>query len=105
MTFAIFKDKDVPSGTRKVASQCTSALFSYQIFSNNVGAKVTFYGSNLIAPDMNDLRQWRAITFIEVTSVDDVELVHNDQHAYEHLMYVVDVGPVEQIVVRTGVSG
>lgn len=105
MSFALFNLKNRQTGDRIVRSQCTSALFSYQIFSSNVGAKVTFYGSNLVSPDQNDLRQWRAIVTIEVKSVDDREVVHNDQHCYEHLMCIVDQGPVEQIVVRSGVSG
>ncbi|MEY2864686.1 MAG: hypothetical protein RLY58_2393 [Pseudomonadota bacterium] len=105
MSFALFNLQNRQTGDRIVRSQCTSALFSYQIFSSNVGAKVTFYGSDLINPNLSDLRQWRAIVTIEVKNADDHELVHNDQHCYEHLMCVVDQGPVEQIVVRSGVAG
>lgn len=109
MSYALFHDLQVATGTRKAVNQCTSAIFTYQI-DGAVGTKVSFWGSNLNTPDPTNARHWIPILTIEVTetvtfsSSRDAFPGAPDQHCWESLMYIVEQGPAD-VYVRSGVSG
>lgn len=109
MSYALFHDLAVATGTRKAVNQCTSAIFTYQI-NGAVGTKVSFWGSNYQTPDPNNATHWIPIQTIEVTEVvtfaSDPSVFPGapDQHCWDSLMYIVETGPVD-VLVRSGVSG
>lgn len=109
MSYALFHDLQVATGTRKAVNQCTSAIFTYQI-NGAVGAKVSFWGSNYNTPDPMNPTHWIPILTIEVSetvsfgSDPDNFPGAPDQHCWESLMYIIDQGPAD-VLVRSGVPG
>ena len=53
MSYLIFKEKGLAVGAKKVAEQCTSAIFNYQVI--GAGATVEFSGSNKPDYDIDNI--------------------------------------------------
>ena len=63
MSYLIFKEKGLATGAKKVAEQCTSAIFNYQVI--GAGATVEFSGSNKPDYDIDDETHWQLIMSLQ----------------------------------------
>ena len=100
MSYLIFKEKGLAVGAKKVAEQCTSAIFNYQVI--GAGATVEFSGSNKPDYDIDNEDHWSPIVTITAGTPDTEPF---RQHAWDKLRYVVTAGSDVEIYVSSGVSG
>ena len=103
MSFRLFYQEAAPTGTKEMKIQCISAIFTYQI-QGAVGAKVRFFGSNRIDPDVSNPDHWVDICEIEKTVDGQRDLGSVEGHSYDAVMYEVLVGPAD-VMVCSGVAG
>ena len=103
MSFRLFYQEAAPTGTKEMKIQCISAIFTYQI-QGAVGAKVRFFGSNRIDPDVSNPDHWVDICEIEKTTDGQRDLGSVEGHSYDAVMYEVLVGPAD-VMVCSGVAG
>lgn len=100
MTYLVFKETAKNTGDMGMVSQCTSAIFNYQVI--GAGAVVEFFGSNHPSPDISNEEHWISIATIP-SDIPDTEPFR--QHAWDKLRYVVTAGNDVEIYVSSGVSG
>lgn len=100
MAFLIFNSTGKNTGDKASVSECTSAIFNYQVI--GAGAVVEFSGSNKPVPDINNDADWEPIVTI-TAGVPDTEPFR--QHTWDNLRYVVTAGNEVEIYVSSGVSG
>lgn len=102
MSFLIFKEKGLNAGDKKVAEQCTSAIFNYQVI--GTGATVQFSGSNKPDYDIDNPDHWQPIVTITASGGDpDGEPFR--QHAWDNVRLQVTAGSDVEVYVSSGVSG
>lgn len=102
MAYLLFKETGLKVGDVGVQSQCTSAIFNYQVI--GVGAEVEFSGSNvpLDLLDPNNEDHWIPIVTI-TAGVADSEPFR--QHCWNSVRYKVIAGSDVAVYVTSGVSG
>ncbi|GAA5003345.1 hypothetical protein GCM10023206_06970 [Acinetobacter puyangensis] len=102
MAYLLFNETGKSVGDVGMKSQCTSAIFNYQVIGS--GAVVEFSGSNvpLDQLDIGIEDQWIPICTIE-SGVADSEPFR--QHVWNSLRYKVTAGAEVGIYVTSGVSG
>ena len=100
MSYLIFKEKGLAVGAKKVAEQCTSAIFNYQVI--GAGATVEFSGSNKPDYDIDDETHWQLI-YVATGNTADSEPFR--QHAWDNVRFKVTAGADVEIYVSSGVSG
>lgn len=102
MAYLLFKQAGLKVGDVGVKSQCTSAIFNYQVI--GAGAEVEFSGSNvpLDLLDPNNEDHWIPIVTI-TAGVADSEPFR--QHCWNSVRYKVMAGNDVAVYVTSGVSG
>ena len=100
MSYLIFKEKGLAVGAKKVAEQCTSAIFNYQVI--GAGATVEFSGSNKPDYDIDNEDHWSPIVTI-TAGIPDTEPFR--QHAWDNVRLKVTAGSNVEVYVSSGVSG
>ena len=100
MSYLIFKEKGLAVGAKKVAEQCTSAIFNYQVI--GAGATVEFSGSNKPDYDIDDETHWQLI-YVATGNTADSEPFR--QHAWDNVRLKVTAGSNVEVYVSSGVSG
>ena len=100
MSFLLFKEKGLATGAKKVAEQCTSAIFNYQVI--GAGATVEFSGSNKPDYDIDNEDHWSPIVTITAGTPDTEPF---RQHALDNVRLKVTAGSNVEVYVSSGVSG
>lgn len=100
MAFLIFSTTGKNIGDKAVATECTSAIFNYQVI--GAGAVVEFSGSNKPDADIDNDAHWEPIVTVTAGVPDDVPY---RQHTWDNIRYVVTAGNNVEIYVSSGVSG
>lgn len=100
MTFLIINKDNLNTGDKGMVTQCTSAIFNYQVIGS--GGVVDFFGSNHPSPDIDNDEHWSPIVTITAGSPDTEPF---RQHAWDKIRFVVTAGSNVEIYVSSGVSG
>lgn len=100
MATLIFNKEGAPTGASEVAPNCPVATYGYQVI-GDIGAKVSFYGTNKPRPDKAALADWQHIVSITHDGEENTAVL---EHPWSNLMYMVEQGNAD-IYVSVGVAG
>lgn len=99
MAYLIFNKESLKTGDMDKVSQCTSAIFNYQV----LGGQVEFSGSNVPVNQLDIENESHWIPIVTLDDGGDSEPFR--QHAWNSLRYKVISGDDVQVYVTSGVAG